>query len=212
VITDVICEWRMRALPKQLRHDRSLGQNCGLKSIIILMMKRLFPPINMRPNHTQRNRKCLHLKNLVCAFPPRCCSAGCFHSNRRFWGTGPCSCSSSSRNVLLWSSGVAYMRSSNKRTTRACRTVLMGWGKSLRLWASLVVGNLFSTGYFWVFFLFGALASASTLEGLCVDEECKKGRWDRRHFRLLDDKCTIENCWCLFGRCQSLDQVRHLMK
>ena len=164
--------------------------------------EKTFPPINMRPNHTQRNRKCLHLKNLVCAFPPRCCSAGCFHSNRRFWGTGPCSSSSSSsRNVLLWSSGVAYMRSSNKRTTRACRTVLMGWGKSLRLWASLW-GIWSLLDIFGFFFLFGALDSASTLEGLCVDEECQKGRWDRRHVRLLDDKCTIENRW--FGvRCRS---------
>lgn len=87
-----------------------------------------------------------------------------------------------------------------------------GMGKVVAA-VGLVVGNLFSTGYFWVFFLFGALDSASTLEGLCVDEECKKGRWDRRHVRLLDDKCTIENRWCLFGvRCRSLDQVRHLMK
>ncbi len=129
--------------------------------------EKTFPPINMRPNHTQRNRKCLHLKNLVCAFPPRCCSAGCFHSNRRFWGTGPCSSSSSSsRNVLLWSSGVAYMRSSNKRTTRACRTVLMGWGKSLRLWASLW-GIWSLLDIFGVFFFLAPLLQPARSRG-CV--------------------------------------------
>ncbi len=169
----LICEWRGRECRSNcittVPWAKLWTKACVYMVLLFCnrkMMKRLSPPISMRPNHTQRNRKCLHLENLFLCFSAPLLLCGLLPFQSAVLGHGSLQQQQQQKRsaVVEWS---AYMRSSNKRTMRACRTVLMGWGKSLRLWASLW-GIWSLLDIFGFFFLFGALDSASTLEGGCV--------------------------------------------
>ncbi len=148
----LICEWRGR----ECELCRS---NCvttvpwaklWTKEYYYFDDEKTFPPINMRPNHTQRNRKCLHLENLFLCFSAPLLLCGLLPFQSAVLGHGSLQQQQQQQKrsaVVEWSGVYALQQQENN----AClQNRFDGMGKVVAA-VGLVVGNLFSTGFF--FFL-----------------------------------------------------------